>query len=179
MTSGAGGAFVGTVIEPLREAHTSVGFQCRREPEIERFFCESAWAHERQGYSRTHVLVAGSSGLPPVAGFYSICSARLGTTDVATISAATAPGQLPVILLAQLGRDDRTAGGTGTYLMADMFRKVLKASEIIGACGIAVDAKNDGLVEYYRRFGFEPTKRRQLPQKMFLEMGAIRAAAGR
>ena|ERR1700690_763663 len=177
MTDGAAGALAGALIEPLREAHTSAGFQCRRATDVEKFFSELAWSHERQGFARTHVLVAGSSNLPAVSGFYSICSARLGVTEVLSVPGQAPPPPLPVVLLAQLGRDDRTPSGVGIHLMADMFRKVLRASEIVGACGVALDAKNERLVEYYKGFGFEPTKRRQFPQKMFLEMGAIRTAA--
>ena len=176
--TGGEACLIGSEIVSLREEHTTTDFRCSRDSSIQDFFLEQAWPHERDGFARTHVLVAGkSSSLPAVAGFYSLCNARIGCTELSKLP-PRAPVQLPVVLLAQLGRHDDTLPGlVGNHLMTDMFRNVLKAADIVGTCGIVLDARNAKLVEYYKRFGFQPTKRQQLPQKMFLSIDTIREAA--
>jgi hypothetical protein len=162
----------------MRECHVSSGFQCSREPSIQAFFLEQAWAQELGGQTRTYVMVPSStaSSTPRVLGFYSLCASRILATEVQGSPFSGGPAQIPVILIGQLGRDDMAPKGVGAGLMAGAFRTILEASTHIGVAGVVLDAKNESLVGYYQRFGFEKIKRSGSPQKMFLALETIRSA---
>src|SRR5450432_2632123 len=109
MNAAPGGGPGCTEIVPLRECHIASGFQCTRAPEIQAFFLHLAWAQERSGQSRTHVMIPSSttSSLPPAMGFYSLCAAKISATDIQGSPPAGGRAQIPVVLIGQLGRDDR------------------------------------------------------------------------
>jgi GNAT superfamily N-acetyltransferase len=68
---------------------------------------------------------------------------------------------LPALLLGRMGVDERYRGsGYRTVLIREAFRASIAVQEFVGHVGIVVDAKDDDLVGYYEKHGFERLERK-------------------
>ena len=82
---------------------------------------------------------------------------------------------IPAVLISRLARDERLRGqGVGEFLLADAIHRILGAGRCLAVFAIAVDAKDEGVGDFYREFGFRPFPLR--PGRLFLL--AATAAAG-
>lgn len=66
------------------------------------------------------------------------------------------PQRIAIALLGRVGVDKSIQNiGVGQKLMGHAFQMTLDASEKIGIHAIVLDAKDERLVTYYQKFGFE------------------------
>lgn len=142
------------------------GFRNSREPEIQRFLREQAFDEQNAFASATYVLVDDDDPNLPV-GFYAISPTSIRQRDLPTHSRpAVAYSSLGAFLLGRMGVDDRYQGRRlGTALIAHAYKQCLYLCEDGGGIGLAVDPKNDRLIDYYADHGFvqlEPTRSRRM-----------------
>lgn len=148
------------------------------EHTTDRFFHEYALVNHRVGISRVYVAVRAASSRT-VLGFYTLSMTSVASTDVQDFARLSLPRYpMPAALIGQLAVDETTQGQrVGTFLLKNALRQCLELSEKIAAFGILVDALNQDLVAFYRRFGFEEIPPKQQPQPMFLPMATLEDAA--
>lgn len=150
-------------IERLTDRHVREPFLCRREPEIETFFRERVDGEERNGGCRCYVLLHEDRGDEPI-GFYTLSASILRLSELSQSEKVNLPyPTVPTLLLGRMGVDDRYQGrGYGTTLLLHAFCTAFETLELIGHVGVLVDAKNDALVTYYKKHGFELVKGHRL-----------------
>jgi GNAT superfamily N-acetyltransferase len=144
------------VIVALTAQHDTASFRCSAQPEIERFVRECVRDEVAANGCRCFVLVEASRP-DVIAGFSTLSAAVVSAKHLRADSLRALPyPNLPAILLGRMGVDDRFAGRRyGTTLIAHAYRKALEASESVGHVGMIVDPKDDELVGYYAKHGFE------------------------
>jgi GNAT superfamily N-acetyltransferase len=65
------------------------------------------------------------------------------------------PEQVPLLLIGRLAIDaSRQGKGIGTALLADVLRRCLAVSDIVGARGVVAHAIDDEALDFYRQRGF-------------------------
>lgn len=162
--------------------HAASDFRSGAVP-LDAFFRTQAGQNQRRNVSRTWVLERPENGgdLPSVIGFYTL---TLGAVERQTLPAAIAkklPGYpAPVIIIGRLAVDERARGRRmGEWLLVDAHARALQITDNAGGIGVIVDAKDDGAVSFYRRYGYELLEHadeREWPKRMFLPIQTIRAA---
>ena len=113
-----------------------------------------------------------------VVGFYTIVA---GEVRHAAAPARVVKGMprhpIPLLVLARLAVHSNAQGrGLGAGLLLDALGRTLRVADLIGVRALAVHAKDDRAVSFYRHFGFvpSPTDARHL----FMITKDIRRAAG-
>jgi ribosomal protein S18 acetylase RimI-like enzyme len=87
---------------------------------------------------------------------------------------------MPAALIGRLATDERVRGrGYGERLLGEAIDVILAISESIGCFGVITDAKNEGAVGFYEKYGFEllPVVA-EFPKRMFIALETVRAARG-
>jgi len=140
----------------LLESHKVEDFDSGK-PSLDAFLKTNAIESQRQGHSRTFVIVDANHS---VIGFHALCSGMI-SRDNATrqIGGHGAPRDIPVALLARLAVDRNHQGRQfGTLLLHHAFSSVLSASEFVGIRAIMVHALDDEGATFYTKFGFRSAK---------------------
>jgi len=76
------------------------------------------------------------------------------------------------MLIGRLAVDQRYRGRRlGEYLLVNALKRCLKLSQEIGAIAVLVDAKDEGAVRFYGRYGFRRFEDR--PRSLYLPMAEI------
>lgn len=84
-----------------------------------------------------------------------------------------------VIRLGQLAVDRSAQGGkVGTRLLRHALANCLRLAHHVAVFGVLVDALNEDVMGFYRRFGFVPIPPEKSPQPMFLPLATLRESAG-
>jgi GNAT superfamily N-acetyltransferase len=161
-------------IEKLHRTHNLEQFTCG-QTELDRFLIRHALQAQQSNSSQTYVAMSGDE----VAGFYTIVA---GEVQHAQAPERVAKGMsrhpIPLLVLARLAVHINAQGrGIGSGLLLDALGRTLQVAEVIGVRALAVHAKDDRAVAFYRHFGFtpSPTDARHL----FMIIKDIRSAAGR
>jgi predicted N-acetyltransferase YhbS len=114
-----------------------------------------ALRNETTGASRTFVTVEAESG--EVAGYYCLSASSLVLDAAPGRVKRNMPSPIPIILIGRLAVDTRFKGhGLGASLLQDAVLKGIEAARIVGARAFIVDALNEEVERFYRKFGFEP-----------------------
>ena len=102
------------------------------------------------------MFAAVPKGSSEVVGFYTLSAASIERTSLPTSVARRLPRYpVPVALIGRLAVDRRRRGrGLGSALLADAFRRVIRASEALAIYAVIVDAKDAQAQAFYERFGF-------------------------
>ena len=89
-------------------------------------------------------------------GFYTLSAVSIERTSLPAAVARRLPRYpVPVALIGRLAVDRRRRGrGLGSALLADAFRRVIRASEALAIYAVIVDAKDAQAQAFYERFGF-------------------------
>lgn len=139
------------VIEPIGKGHNVRKFRSD-EAQIDTYLRSHANKNSLYGYGRTYVAI--KLGYSRVWAYYTLAANHLDVS--AYPSAEGCPQQIAIALLGRVGVDrDIQNIGVGQKLMGHAFQTTLDASEKIGIHAIVLDAKNQRLVSYYTKFGFE------------------------
>ena len=140
-------------VEALVRRHDRSRFDCGSE-HLNRYIRLQASQDARRRVSR--VFAAVPKGSSEVVGFYTLSAASIERTSLPTSVARRLPRYpVPVALIGRLAVDRRRRGrGLGSALLADAFRRVIRASEALAIYAVIVDAKDAQAQAFYERFGF-------------------------
>jgi GNAT superfamily N-acetyltransferase len=160
-------------IEKLHRTHDVEQFSCG-QPELDRFLIRHALQAQQSNSSQTYVAVSDSE----VVGFYTIVAGEVQHAQAPErVVKGMSRHPIPLLVLARLGVHISAQGrGIGSGLLLDALGRTLQVADVIGVRALAVHAKDDRAVAFYRHFGFtpSPTDARHL----FMIIKDIRLAAG-
>lgn len=136
------------------------GFRCTREPVLERYLKERAERENRRGVSAVYLLIDSQTGT--VAGYFTLAAASIAQGELPSKTTKGIPryAHWPVLILGRMARHDE-AKSVGPLIVARAFEAALEISKSVGTLGLIVDAKNDGLVAWYRSLGFTSFQSRE------------------
>ena len=139
-------------VEPLARRHDRSQFSCGVEA-LDRYIRQQASADARRRVAR--VLVARVEEGSEVAGFYTLSAGSMERDSLPPEVAKRLPRYpVPVALIGRLAVDRRWGGqGLGSSLVADAFRRVVRASEAMAVYAVVVDAKDERAAGFYERLG--------------------------
>jgi GNAT superfamily N-acetyltransferase len=159
--------------EKLNRTHVVEQFICGH-PELERFLIRHALQTQQANSSQTCVAVSEKE----VVGFYTIVAGEAQHAQAPERVVKGMPRHpIPLLILARLAVHSKAQGrGIGAGLLLDALGRTLQVADVIGVRALAVHAKDDRAVAFYRHFGFtpSPTDARHL----FMIVKDIRLAAG-
>ena len=138
---------------------------------IDAWLRSKARLNEAKGGTRTYVVCDGDR----VIGFYSLAASAVERRRLSSRIGRNMPEPVPVVLLGQLAVDTRYQGmGLGAGLLADAVRRSLAAADVIGARAVVVQALDERVTSFYKRFGFQPFSDRE-PLMLGVRMSDLRA----
>ena len=160
-------------IEKLHRTHNVEQFTCG-QPELDRFLIRHALLAQQSNSSQTYVAVSGDE----VVGFYTIVAGDVQHPQAPErVVKGMSRHPIPLLVLARFAvRVNAQGRGIGSGLLLDALGRTLQVADVIGVRALAVHAKDDRAVAFYRHFGFtpSPTDTRHL----FMIIMDIRLAAG-
>jgi len=160
-------------IEKLHRSHAVEQFTCG-QPELDRFLKRHALQAQQSNSSQTYVAVNDDE----VLGFYTIVAGEVRHAEAPERVVKGMPRHpIPLLVLARLAVHSTAQGrGLGAGLLLDALGRTLQVADVIGVRALAVHAKDERALAFYRHFGFtpSPTDARHL----FMIIKDIRLAAG-
>lgn len=147
--------------EPLDvESHDLSAFSCGEES-LDRWLREQAVTATKQGTARTWVWIHDSGA---VVAYYALAAHKVVRDQVPAIVGRGGPAEIPAVLLARLALAQHLRGqGLGPVLVADALKRVVEASQIVGARLVVVDAIAEPVAKLYETLGF-----RRVPGSLLL-----------
>jgi GNAT superfamily N-acetyltransferase len=160
-------------IERLARTHHVESFTCG-SVELDRFLIRHAQQAQHAHSSQTYVAVSGGE----VVGFHTIVAGEVRHAEAPERVAKGMPRHpIPLLVLARLAVHIQAQGrGIGAILLRDALGRTLQVAEMIGVRALAVHAKDDKAVAFYRHFGFSPSP--SDARHLFMIIKDIRLAAG-
>ncbi len=160
-------------IDKLHRTHVVETFTCG-QPELDRFLIRHALQAQQANASQTYVAVSDDE----IVGFYTIVAGEVAHAQAPERVVKGMPRHpIPLLLLARLAVHAKAKGrGIGSGLLLDALGRTLQVADVIGIRALAVHAKDDRAVAFYRHFGFEPSP--SDARHLFLLIKDIRLAAG-
>jgi GNAT superfamily N-acetyltransferase len=159
-------------IEKLYRTHAVEQFTCG-QPELDRFLIRHALRAQQSNSSQTYVAVSGNE----IVGFYTIVAGEVHHADAPERLVKGMPRHpIPLLVLARLAVHAKAQGrGIGSGLLLDALERTLRVADVIGVRALAVHAKDDRAVAFYRHFGFTPSP--SDARHLFMIIKDIRLAA--
>jgi ribosomal protein S18 acetylase RimI-like enzyme len=161
-------------IEPLdRSKHDRAAFSCGQE-RIDNFLQKTA--ARQQDNDLTRVYVACLDDANAIVAYYALNAHSIDATTLPEQHRKKLPSYstIAAIYLSLVGvHTDYQERGIGSFMMADAFKRVVEAANIVGSHFLVLDALNERAADLYRRLGFIG-----LPgtQRMLISMQVIRIA---
>lgn len=136
------------------DIHDCAGFDCG-VPALNDYLRKFASQHRRRGVSQTYVLVDDSAPTR-ILGYYTLSAAQLEAESLSDAERKRLPRYpIPCIRMGRLAVSSSSRGqGHGRVLVGLAVERCLKARQEVAAYALAVDAKDETAVEFYRRYGF-------------------------
>lgn len=166
----------------LLSAHDVRRFRCG-EHALDLYLRKHAAPNATRGVGRTFVLLRADDDppeWPQVLGYFTLSMAQLPSEVLRVIIGDDLPAYpIPVALLGRLARDERArGGGIGEELLGAALGRIVAASRLVACVGVVTDAKNEGALAFYERYGFVPTSKDGFPRRCFLPLPTLDAATG-
>jgi len=142
-----------SIVEKLSSQHQTHHFKCGMNS-LDLFIRKYALINQRADSSQTYVVHKDQA----VMGYYSLVFSSVKLEDAPASVRAALPANypVPVMLFARFAVHKHLQGqGIGKSLLKDAFLRTVEASEIGGLAAILVDAIDDKMVTFYRRYGFD------------------------
>jgi GNAT superfamily N-acetyltransferase len=141
-------------IEKLHRIHAVERFTCG-QPELDRFLLRHALQAQQANSSQTYVAVSHNE----VVGFYTIVAGEIGHAQAPERVVKGMPRHpIPLLVLARLAVHAKAQGhGMGSGLLLDALGRTLQVADMIGVRALAVHAKDEKAIAFYRHFGFTPS----------------------
>jgi len=155
--------------------HERGPFTCGVE-RIDNFLKISASGFVKDDNGRIYAAVDGEGG--QLVGFYAIGphSIDVSALNPDMVKRGLRVDNLPAFYLSMIGTHVKVRSkGVGSYLLADVFKRCLAASEAIGGRFIVLDAINERAAALYSRAGFVSLVSQ--PERMIISMAKLRASA--
>lgn len=145
--------------EPLTAVHDVSRFSCGK-PSLDRWLKTRALSNQEKGF--TAVMVVHEANR--VIGYYGLApTGVLPATLPRSIRTGQAPDPVPCLLLGQLAADQNYRGrGIGIGLLQHALRRCVTAARLIGGRALIVNAVDGEAADFWRRWGFIPSKDDQL-----------------
>ena len=163
-------------VELLSRAHDRASFSCG-EDALDRYLKEAAGQDMRRGLAAVHVLIDVTAP-NTIAGFYSLSASGIPLDDFPEDIVARLPKypSVPVSLVGRLATDLRFQGQRcGLRLVVDaLMRSCTISEQLMGIHGVVVEAKSEGVVPFYKRFGFAQFK--DSPLRLYIPIKTAREA---
>ena len=155
-------------VERLGKQHDRSTFSCG-VASLDRYLREQAGQDARRRVAAPFVLCEDKSHAVLGYSTLSALSIDVGAWPEDVAKKAT--------LLGRLAIDARLRGrGAGEHLLMDALRRALEASREVASVAVVVDAKDDGAVSFYARYGFISFA--DQPYRLFLPMAPIERMFG-
>lgn len=147
--------------ETLDNHHHKKNFDCG-DIEINCYLQTMANQHHKKGVAKVHILTDGTS---TIIGFYTLTSTSI------ELNLKGYPRYTPAIIIGRMGVDKQYQGqGISKLLLSHALQTIKKISLAVGVMITIIDAKDEGLAQYYQKFGFLPT---QQPLRLILNINTI------
>jgi GNAT superfamily N-acetyltransferase len=138
---------------PIAAEDDRDAFDCGREA-LNQWFRRHAWRNQQGGMSRTSLVCDSVTGA--IVGYVSLSAAQIERAYLPKSAQRNRPDAIPAILLGQLAIDRRYHGrGYARSLMLYALTTAVRLSKEIGCFGVLTHPIDDGVRDFYRRFGFE------------------------
>ncbi len=142
-----------TAPRPLAEDDERGHFDCGRDS-LNGWFLRHAWHNHASGVSRVSVVCDGATKL--IVGYVSLSAAQIEREFLAKRDRRNKPEALPATLLGQLAVHRPYQGkGHAHSLLLFALTTALRASREIGSFGVLTHPLDEGVRQFYRRWGFE------------------------
>lgn len=138
---------------PLAADDDRSRFDCGRES-LNQWFRRHAWNNHESSVSRVSVICDATAGA--IVGYTALSAAQIERAHLPRSAQRNRPDPIPVILLGQLAVDRRHQGrGYAMSLMYFALTTVVEFSKNVGCFGVLTHPLDDGVRDFYSRFGFE------------------------
>jgi GNAT superfamily N-acetyltransferase len=138
-------------IEKLARHHALDAFDCGRDA-LNRYLVRFAWVNQQANAAQTYLGLADNA----VIGFYTLVVGEVAYEDAPhRLTKGLAKHPVPIMLLARLAVSVPWQGKrVGAGLLKDAMLRTVAAAEIAGIRALAVHAKDDDAVAFYKHFDF-------------------------
>lgn len=159
--------------------HDRNSFECN-ESELNDFIRFYAAKHMKAGISITHVLPADEeleNGKHPICAYYTVVPSSIARKELPAKQAKKLPYYpVPVFLLAQMAvHSDCQSTGLGKVTLIKALEYLLKISYKLPAYAVIVDCLNEGVSDFYSKYGFLHLCEYDGRERMFLPMKTVSA----
>lgn len=160
--------------EPISKQHNREAFDCG-DTALNDFLRRHARKTHERGGAKTFVAVSDNDSTL-VLGFYSICPASVEFSRAPdVVKRGLARHDVPVFRLGRLAVDKSVQGkGLGGQLLLSAGRRGLHASQEVGGVALLIDAKNEGIAQWYASYG--ALSLLDTPLSLLLPMATIQQA---
>lgn len=126
-------------------------------PELNEYLKKYARQNDRRGISKTFVAIPQGEN-SEVAGYYSVSMAEIKRESLPENYRRGLPRyQVPAMRLGRFAVSLSMQGrGLGKRLLINCFEKAINLSSEVGIFAVIVDAKNEGVKQFYLKYGFLP-----------------------
>ncbi|OJX08967.1 MAG: GNAT family N-acetyltransferase [Caedibacter sp. 38-128] len=141
-------------IEKLSYEHILENFDCGNAA-LNEYLNKYALINQKLRISQTYIGV--SKGI--IIGYYTISVASIQHDQAPKKVARGLPRyDIPVMLIGRLAVDlSFQERGVGAGLLKDAILRTQKVADLVGIRALIVHAKNDEVVQWYKKFDFEPS----------------------
>jgi ribosomal protein S18 acetylase RimI-like enzyme len=139
---------------------------------LDRYLIKEASQYKRRGLAVTYVLTENDT--TTVMGYYTLSSASVNLELLPPEIQKKLPRYptVPATLLGRLAVDKKhQKKDLGELLLLDALRKSFELSEKIGSVAVIVDAENNKVISFYKKYGF--IELIDCQSKLFLPMKTI------
>lgn len=166
--------------EPISKRHDREAFDCG-DPVLNDFLRRYARQAHDQGGAKTFLAIRDDNA-PTILGFYSLSPASVEFSRApAVLKRGLGRYDVPAFRLGRLAVDRSMQGkGLGGQLLLSAGRRCLRASQEVGGVALLIDAKNDGVANWYASYGALPLL--DTPLSLLLPLATIQTvleAAGK
>lgn len=157
-------AYVGPQL--FAAGHLVADFDCGRSA-LNDWLKRRALANQHSGTTRTWVVT--KTGSPEVVAFYASCTGAVLRSTAPKSIGQGQPEQLPALLLARMGVDQKHQGrGVGAALLKHFVFKAVEVSASVGVRLLLVHAKDEEARRFYEHYGFVASPVDSLTMMMLL-----------
>ncbi|MDN5881268.1 MAG: GNAT family N-acetyltransferase [Nitrosospira sp.] len=141
------------LILPLAGSHDRQRFNCGRQ-ELNGWLRQVARQHQDKSLSKTFVAVREEEPAR-ICGYYALTLTELESRHLPPGKRKNLPRRVPGVRLGRLAVDQRFQGkGLGELLLVNALSRAQRIYDEAGGIGLFVDAVDEQVAGYYKRFGF-------------------------
>ncbi len=147
------------------------------EDTLDTWLVEHTAQADRRGTARTWVWADGNN---VVVAYYSLAAHKVARERVPTAIGRGGPVEIPAVVIAKLALSSSLQGqGLGAVLVADALERVLRATELVAARVVVVDALSESVATFYEHLGFVRVPGIFLLVQKVADIAQAAASAGR